>query len=79
MVWLIPWGPPSAYWSKIFMFNSLAEIATFKVSFFRMGNSNSLAGNEQYDQKEGDMKANKTIENEERSPGFSPEPAYIIK
>jgi hypothetical protein len=38
-----------------------------------------LAGNEQYDQKEGERKVNKKIENEERSPGFSPEPAYIIK
>jgi hypothetical protein len=56
----------------------VAVIATFKFSFFRVGNSNSLAGNE-YDQKEGDRKANKTIENEERSPGFSSEPAYIIK
>jgi hypothetical protein len=44
-----------------------------------VGNSNSLARIEQYDQKEGDKKANKTIENEESSPGFSPEPAYIIK
>ncbi len=58
--------------------NSLADIATFKVSFFRVGNSNSLAGNE-YDQMEGEWKANKTIENKKSSPGFSPEPAYIIK